>query len=232
MAAVYIFSEHIRDLVLEGKQELEVAEDARISAAAWDLIKEKKVTVRFQPAGPRGAPGQAGQAERNGAVVADSAEKKASAGGADETGTGKKTPPPVAEEPAPAQTSLREAPSEEDIETIVNRVIARLREARGEKNETATAPAAQTVEDDDLVICRCEEITKGEIREAIRNGMGTLSGIKRVTRAGMGLCQGQTCQELVSRILAEELGIRPGELDPLTARSPVRPLRLETFARS
>jgi NAD(P)H-nitrite reductase large subunit len=86
--------------------------------------------------------------------------------------------------------------------------------------------------DDDLVICRCEEITRGEIKEAIRNGMRTLNGIKRVTRAGMGLCQGQTCQLLVARILTEELGLDAAEIDPTTARGPVRPLRLEVFANS
>ncbi|OPX41664.1 MAG: (2Fe-2S)-binding protein [Desulfobacteraceae bacterium 4484_190.3] len=85
-------------------------------------------------------------------------------------------------------------------------------------------------DDDDLVICRCEEITKGEIKQAIRNGMRTLNGIKRITRAGMGLCQGQTCQRLVSQILASELGIPLSEVTPTTARAPVRPLKLSAFA--
>ena len=43
---------------------------------------------------------------------------------------------------------------------------------------------------------------------------------------------GQTCQELVMRLLAEELGLKPHELEPMTARGPVRPLRLDVFARS
>ena len=85
---------------------------------------------------------------------------------------------------------------------------------------------------DDLVICRCEEITLGEIRDAIRNGFKTLNGIKRVTRAGMGLCQGQTCQRLVTRIITEELGIAAADVDPTTARGPVRPLPLKVFANS
>ena len=85
---------------------------------------------------------------------------------------------------------------------------------------------------DDLVICRCEEITRGEIKNAIRNGMQTLNGVKRVTRAGMGLCQGQTCQQLVARILTEELGLSAADIDPTTARGPVRPLRLAVFANS
>ena len=129
--------------------------------------------------------------------------------------------------------------SAEMLEEIVNRVIARFKQQKGvglaetarnksERGSRTPAPA----HDDDLVICRCEEITKGEIKEAIRKGMQTLNGIKRITRAGMGLCQGQTCQRLVAQILSEELGLSAAEIDPTTARGPVRPLRLEVFANS
>jgi NAD(P)H-nitrite reductase large subunit len=83
-----------------------------------------------------------------------------------------------------------------------------------------------------MIICRCEEITKGEIKAAIRNGMQTLNGIKRVTRAGMGLCQGQTCQRLVTQIIAEELRQSVADIEPTTARGPVRPLTLSAFANS
>jgi hypothetical protein len=48
----------------------------------------------------------------------------------------------------------------------------------------------------------------------------------------MGLCQGQTCQRLVAQILTEELGLAAADIDPTTARGPVRPLRLEVFANS
>lgn len=54
--------------------------------------------------------------------------------------------------------------------------------------------------DDDRIICRCEEITKGEIRQAVHDGMFTLTEIRRYLRTGMGLCQGQTCAKLVKRI--------------------------------
>jgi NAD(P)H-nitrite reductase large subunit len=83
-----------------------------------------------------------------------------------------------------------------------------------------------------MIICRCEEITKGEIKAAIRNGMLTVNGIKRITRAGMGLCQGQTCQRLVIQIIAEELRQSAADIEPTTARGPVRPLRMAVFANS
>jgi glycerol-3-phosphate dehydrogenase len=57
------------------------------------------------------------------------------------------------------------------------------------------------------VICRCEQITEGEIVDAIHRPMGarTLDGIKRRTRPGSGRCQGGFCQPLVTRIMAREL---------------------------
>jgi len=80
--------------------------------------------------------------------------------------------------------------------------------------------------DDDLIICRCEEISKGEIRKAVHDGMMNLTEIKRYLRTGMGLCQGQTCSKLVRGIVAKELGISPAELDLSTARAPVRPVEM------
>jgi len=57
------------------------------------------------------------------------------------------------------------------------------------------------------VVCRCEKITKAEIKEAIRRGARTLDGVKRRCRAGMGKCQGGFCGPTVLKMLAEELGI-------------------------
>jgi NAD(P)H-nitrite reductase large subunit len=84
--------------------------------------------------------------------------------------------------------------------------------------------------DDAVIICRCEEITKGEIRRAVYDGMRTMNEVKRYLRAGMGLCQGQTCGRLVRNIIARELGVNPNELDTPTPRSPARPLAMETYA--
>lgn len=83
--------------------------------------------------------------------------------------------------------------------------------------------------DDDMLICRCEEITKGEIRQAVHDGMWTLTEMRRYLRPGMGLCQGQTCGKLVKSIMARELGISPAELEPATSRSPMRPTEMKVF---
>lgn len=80
--------------------------------------------------------------------------------------------------------------------------------------------------DDEMIICRCEEITKGEIRRAVHDGMYTLTEIRRFLRSGMGLCQGQTCGRLVRGIIAEELGVSPAEVDHATPRAPMRPVEM------
>jgi glycerol-3-phosphate dehydrogenase len=53
------------------------------------------------------------------------------------------------------------------------------------------------------MICRCERVTEGEIVEAIRRGADTLDGIRHITRAGMGCCQGGYCSVPVLRLLAK-----------------------------
>lgn len=64
------------------------------------------------------------------------------------------------------------------------------------------------------IICRCEGVTEGEIREAIRTNPPArdLDGVKRRTRAQMGRCQGGFCVPYVTDILAEELGIKYEEV--------------------
>lgn len=82
--------------------------------------------------------------------------------------------------------------------------------------------------DEDLV-CRCEEVTVADVRRVIREGASTVDGVKRMTRAGKGLCQGRTCRYLIERILSEELGRSPETMGYPSIRPPVRPMAIETF---
>ena len=83
-------------------------------------------------------------------------------------------------------------------------------------NELSFEERAALIEQDPAyaqIICRCEGISEGEIRDAIRRRVGakSLDGVKRRTRAGMGRCQGGFCAARVMEILAREL-----QADPLT----------------
>ncbi|NLF28500.1 MAG: (2Fe-2S)-binding protein [Clostridiales bacterium] len=77
---------------------------------------------------------------------------------------------------------------------------------------------------DDLIVCRCEEITAGDIRRAIREGADSITGVKRRTRAGMGLCQGRTCSKIVQRMLSQATQKKAAEISEDTARPPLRPV--------
>jgi len=77
------------------------------------------------------------------------------------------------------------------------------------------------------VICRCEDITKGEILRAVDQGARDINQIKSWTRLGMGPCQGRTCQYSTSKIVAEYLNCEIDDLGYLAGRSPIRPVPLD-----
>ena len=72
-----------------------------------------------------------------------------------------------------------------------------------------------------VIVCRCEEISKGEILDALRSGLcvPTVDGIKRRLRPGMGRCQGGFCQPLVMQIIADFLGVPLSEVRKSTPGS-------------
>jgi bacterioferritin-associated ferredoxin len=84
---------------------------------------------------------------------------------------------------------------------------------------------------DDLFVCRCEEITREEIEQAIADGAASMNEVKRWTRAGMGLCQGKTCARQVMAILARQSGTPPAAIRPAASRYPVRPMEISAMTR-
>jgi glycerol-3-phosphate dehydrogenase len=73
--------------------------------------------------------------------------------------------------------------------------------AAGQEALAAADPAHRRV------LCRCESVTEGEIREAVQRGARTLDGLKFRTRAGMGRCQGGFCTDRCMSVLADELEV-------------------------
>ena len=75
----------------------------------------------------------------------------------------------------------------------------------------------QTYTDDDIIVCRCERVSVGEIRKWIRFGVRDFNELKALTKAGMGSCGGKTCTPLIHRIFREE-GVPEEEINPGTQR--------------
>jgi len=59
------------------------------------------------------------------------------------------------------------------------------------------------------IVCRCEKIAEAEIRQSIKRGANTIDGVKHLTRAGMGRCQGGFCGPTVLNLLSRDTGISP-----------------------
>ena len=83
--------------------------------------------------------------------------------------------------------------------------------------------------EDDTIICRCERVTAGEIRDLVRQGYRDLNEIKTVTRAMMGACGSKTCHSLIYRLFKDE-GIDPSKIQDQTKRPIFIEVPLGAFA--
>ncbi len=111
------------------------------------------------------------------------------------------------------------------------RSMQRLNVAPAEKDHECCADYTYDPADpDDLIVCRCEEVTVGDIRKAIAEGADTITGVKRRTRAGMGLCQGRTCSKTVSKMIADAKHLSGDKIPLDTARPPVKPVPFSVLA--
>ncbi|WP_255309032.1 NAD(P)/FAD-dependent oxidoreductase [Sphingobium fuliginis] len=83
---------------------------------------------------------------------------------------------------------------------------------------------------DDTIICRCEEITAGDVRRAGKVGQPGPNQVKAATRAGMGPCQGRQCGYTVMHLLSEVQNRTPSDVGFLNIRPPLRPLTIGELA--
>jgi NADPH-dependent 2,4-dienoyl-CoA reductase/sulfur reductase-like enzyme/Fe-S-cluster-containing hydrogenase component 2/bacterioferritin-associated ferredoxin len=93
------------------------------------------------------------------------------------------------------------------------------------RQDGSKRPVSLPVGDDNAIVCRCERVTAGRIRELIRQGVRDMNELKALTRVCMGACGGKTCESLIMQIFRQE-GVR---LDEITSHS-LRPLFVETPA--
>ena len=83
---------------------------------------------------------------------------------------------------------------------------------------------------DDVVICRCEEITAGDLRRCVREtGAGELNRLKALTRVGMGRCQGRMCGAAAARVLAHATDRPLADVGRLRAQPPVKPVPVQAI---
>jgi NADPH-dependent 2,4-dienoyl-CoA reductase/sulfur reductase-like enzyme len=84
--------------------------------------------------------------------------------------------------------------------------------------------------EDDTIVCRCEEVTAGQIREMATLGCRGPNQTKFFSRCGMGPCQGRMCGTTVTHLLAEANGIGMEEVGYYRIRPPLKPIPLVAMA--
>lgn len=83
---------------------------------------------------------------------------------------------------------------------------------------------------DDVVLCRCEAIRVGEVRQAIReSGITEMNRLKALTRVGMGRCQGRMCGPGAACVLAEAAGVSLAQVGRVRAQPPIKPVPLAAY---
>ncbi|NUH66436.1 FAD-dependent oxidoreductase [Sulfitobacter sp. S0837] len=89
-------------------------------------------------------------------------------------------------------------------------------------------PAEILAPTDETIVCRCEEVSAGAVRQAIGEGAQGHRQIKTSLRCGMGPCQGRMCDATLRGLLSEGRANRP--ISPPRARSPIKPIALGELA--
>lgn len=92
-------------------------------------------------------------------------------------------------------------------------------------------PQALVPPNDDTIVCRCEEITAGQIRQSVSVGNHSPVAVKIHTRSGMGPCQGRMCGTTIAEIIADYRKVNVSEIDPFNIRPPVKPVTLGQLAK-
>ena len=82
----------------------------------------------------------------------------------------------------------------------------------------------------DTVICPCEGTTAARVDQALDEGVGDLGQMKRMTRAGMGECQGRMCSPALAHMIAHRRGIPLEAIAPPSIRPPVTPVPIHVLA--
>jgi NADPH-dependent 2,4-dienoyl-CoA reductase/sulfur reductase-like enzyme len=85
--------------------------------------------------------------------------------------------------------------------------------------------------DASVVVCRCEEVTAGQIRKYVELGCLGPNQTKAFGRCGMGPCQGRFCGLTVTEIIAKERGASPEDVGYYHIRPPIKPVLLGDFVQ-
>ncbi|AZO71187.1 MULTISPECIES: FAD/NAD(P)-binding oxidoreductase [unclassified Mesorhizobium] len=112
------------------------------------------------------------------------------------------------------------------------RKLARLeRFARGLATAFPWPEAMARALPDEAIVCRCENVTAGAVRESVERGGGEANRVKSQSRVGMGRCQGRYCQLAAAELVAGRAGCTAGAVGRFRGQAPVRPAPVGAIIR-
>lgn len=132
-----------------------------------------------------------------------------------------------------------------DIAAVLTRIDGYRRDREGRRARTMarrhlairplldalyTPEAALRCPADDVIVCRCEEVSAGEVRRIAALGCTGPNQMKAFSRCGMGQCQGRWCGATVSELLAQVQGRRLEDVGYFRVRAPIKPVTVAEVA--
>ncbi|WLH93302.1 FAD/NAD(P)-binding oxidoreductase [Pseudomonas hefeiensis] len=114
--------------------------------------------------------------------------------------------------------------------SLLQRALCRARAARPLIDVLYRPQAQNRIPADDVTVCRCEEVSAGDIRRYVDLGCLGPNQTKAFGRCGMGPCQGRQCGLTVTEIIAEHRRVPPAEVGYYRIRSPLKPITLAQLA--
>jgi thioredoxin reductase len=125
-----------------------------------------------------------------------------------------------------------DAPSRDARSRAESRALHRHLAVRPLLDALYTPPAALRRPADDVIVCRCEEVSAGEIRRVASLGAQGPNQMKAFSRCGMGPCQGRWCGTTVGELIAEVQDRRVCDVGYYRIRAPIKPVTVQEIAES
>jgi NADPH-dependent 2,4-dienoyl-CoA reductase/sulfur reductase-like enzyme len=123
-----------------------------------------------------------------------------------------------------ARSLGREVPESADERSAWRLRTRSLRFQRGLNRLFAAPRLVDQLATPETLVCRCEEVTLAAVEASFGDGAGAIGAVKRVTRAGMGRCQGRYCAGVLADIVARRTGAALSEEDWFAPAPPFKPI--------
>ena len=120
--------------------------------------------------------------------------------------------------------------AEKRIDRAARDLKSELQFAKSLNDVSLPGPGYLDLLTDDTVLCRCEEVTVGQLRNDRPEWITSLDAARTMKRVGMGDCQGAMCETLVAELLARETGRPVSEAGTYHIRPPLRPVSIGVLA--